>query len=208
MSALDGRAPLVLDVRELGRRAGAMMTIRRTVPAPTDLVNPMIGIPAGSDLAVDVMAESVIEGVLITGTAQGVSQGFCSRCLEPVSSPLTVDVQELFQYADANDDDQDEELPTFDGELIDLEPTIRDAVVLALPIAPVCDEDCQGLCSECGVRIADNPGHHHDQTDPRWAVLGTVFAEDADMTEDDAVIKEALQTKDAATHGRETKEKG
>ena len=190
MSALDGRAPLVLDVRELGRRAGAMMTIRRDVPAPADLVNPMIGIPAGSDLAVDVMAESVIEGVLVSGTVQGNAQGSCSRCLEPVTAPLTVDVQELFQDADLEGVDQDEELPTFENDLIDLEPTVRDAVVLALPLAPVCDEDCQGLCSECGARIADDPGHHHDQTDPRWAALGTLF------------------TEDEATPGRETEEKG
>lgn len=199
MSALDGRAPLVLDVRELHRRAGAMMTIRRTAPAPADLVNPMIGIPAGSDLAVDVMAESVIEGVLITGTVQGVAQGSCSRCLEPVSETLTVDVQELFQYADVDEADRDEELPTFQDDLIDLEPTIRDAVVLALPLAPVCDEDCEGLCSECGVPLADNPGHHHDQTDPRWAVLGKVFTED---TAADG------RTTTTATEGRDTKESG
>ena len=192
MSALDGRAPLVLDVRELGRRAGAMMTIRRDVPAPADLVNPMIGIPAGSDLAVDVMAESVIEGVLISGTVHGKAQGSCSRCLEPIAVPLMVEVQELFQYADREGADQDEELPTFEDDLIDLEPTIRDAVVLALPLAPVCAEDCQGLCSECGVVIADNPGHHHDQTDPRWAALSTLFTEETEP----------------ATEGREQKEKG
>lgn len=192
MSALDGRAPLVLDVRELGRRAGAMMTIRRDAPAPVDLVNPMIGIPAGSDLSVDVMAESVIEGVLVSGTVHGNAQGSCSRCLEPITVPLAVDVQELFQYADRDDSDQDEELPTFENDLIDLEPTIRDAVVLALPLAPVCDEECQGLCSECGVPLADNPGHHHDQTDPRWAALGNLFTEEIDP----------------AAESRETKEKG
>lgn len=196
MSALDGRSPLVLEVRELGRRAGAMMTIRRSAPAPADLVNPMIGIPEGSDLAIDVMAESVIEGVLITGTVDAQLQGSCSRCLDPVTEPLTIDVQELFQYDDGDDDEQDEELPKFDGELIDLEPTIRDAVVLALPLAPVCDEDCQGLCSECGTKLADDPGHQHDQTDPRWAALGTLFTEDTDLTEK------------SATDGREPKEEG
>ena len=196
MSALDGRSPLVLEVRELGRRAGAMMTIRRSAPAPADLVNPMIGIPEGSDLAIDVMAESVIEGVLITGTVDAQLQGSCSRCLDPVTEPLTIDVQELFQYDDGDDDEHDEELPTFDGDLIDLEPTIRDAVVLALPLAPVCDEDCQGLCSECGTRLADDPGHQHDQIDPRWAALGTLFTEDADSTDK------------AATDGREPKAEG
>ena len=66
MSALDGRAPFVLDVRELGRRAGAMLTLAITQPAPADLHNPMIGVPEGSDVAMNLMAESVIEGVLIT----------------------------------------------------------------------------------------------------------------------------------------------
>ncbi len=199
MSALDGRAPLVLDVRELGRRAGAMMTIRRTAPASAELVNPMIGIPEGSDLAVDVMAESVIEGVLITGTVVAQLQGSCSRCLEPVSAPLTIDVQELFQYDDGDDEEQYEELPKFDGKLIDLEPTIRDAAVLALPLAPVCDEECQGLCSQCGDRLADDPGHKHDQTDPRWAALGTLFT-------DETVLTETVLTEQVAAEGREPKE--
>ena len=103
----------------------------------------MIGIPAGSDLAVDVMAESVIEGA---GFRDGPGQraGFLQSLPRTGHGALTVDVQELFQYADLEGVDQDEELPTFENDLIDLEPTVRDAVVLALPLAPVCDEDCQG----------------------------------------------------------------
>ena len=139
----------------------------------------MIGIPAGSDLAVDVMAESVIEGVLISGTVHGKAQGSCSRCLEPITVPLMVEVQELFQYADR-------EVPTKTKNfrrsrtIIDLEPTIRDAVVLAPPLHQCVRRGLPGIVPECGVVIADNPGHHHDQTDPRWAALSTLFTEETE----------------------------
>lgn len=180
MSSLDGRSPLVLDVRELGRRAGAMMTFDRQAPAPVELANPMIGIPVGSDLTLDLMAESVVEGVLVSGDITATAQGLCSRCLEPVSIPLEVDIQELFRYADQDDEfNEDDEIPTFEQDLIDLEPTLRDAVVLALPLAPVCGEDCLGLCSQCGFELKNDPNHQHDQTDPRWAALGKMFTDDS-----------------------------
>ncbi len=54
----------------------------------------------------------------------------------------------------------------------DLEPALRDAVVLALPLAPLCTDDCPGLCVECGGRRADlAPDHGHETLDPRWAAL-------------------------------------
>ena len=53
---------------------------------------------------------------------------------------------------------------------------MRDAVVLALPFRPLCRPDCAGLCPECGVRLDDaEPGHHHEQLDPRWSALGSLF---------------------------------
>ncbi|MEI6623734.1 MAG: YceD family protein [Actinomycetes bacterium] len=152
------------------------MLIRRTEPAPKDLLNPMVEVPAGSDVVLDLTAESVVEGVLITGTASMMLHGSCSRCLETMSEPLEVDILELFRYADLDPQTEDEEeLPTLDGDLLDLEPTVRDCVVLALPLAPVCSEDCPGLCPECGVLLAGQPDHHHDQIDPRWAKLTGVF---------------------------------
>ncbi len=186
MSSLDGRAPLVIDVTDLQRRAGAMLTVQRTVPAPTDLANAMIAIPADSDIVLDLMAESVIEGVLISGTASAQAQGTCSRCLDPLSQPITVDVQELFRYEDLEPlTEEDEELPTFDGELIDIEPTLRDATVLGLPLAPVCQADCPGLCSICGAKLAEDPKHHHDQTDSRWDALAGMFNDERDSVRDE-----------------------
>ncbi len=81
---------------------------------------------------------------------------------------------------DAGEDDQ-----ILDGELLDLEPTFRDAVVLALPLSPVCSDDCTGLCAECGVRLADaGPDHRHETLDPRWASLrGLVSNNDEDDQE-------------------------
>jgi uncharacterized protein len=71
---------------------------------------------------------------------------------------------------------------TLNGDLLDLEPVVRDAVVLALPFNPLCDPDCQGLCVSCGVRMADaEPGHSHDEVDPRWASLALLKDRSTDL---------------------------
>ena len=58
------------------------------------------------------------------------------------------------------------------GDLIDLEPAVRDAIVLTLPTNPLCRPDCPGLCPECGVHFDDLPADHsHEAADPRWAAL-------------------------------------
>ncbi len=166
---LDPRMPLVINTHELSRRPGSMRTLTRTVPAPADLSLEVIGVPEGSDLELDLRLESVLEGVLVSGTAGAPITGECARCLEPVSSRVEVDLQELFFYPGVDADDDAERL---EGDFLDLEPTLRDAVVFALPFAPVCREDCPGLCPECGVRLAEVPAdHQHDVVDPRWAAL-------------------------------------
>jgi uncharacterized protein len=175
---LDPAAPLVLDTRELGRRPGSMRRVSRTVAAPADLGNDVIGVPAGADLHLDLRLEAVQEGVLVSGQVSALATGECVRCLEPLQRDLTVELLELFVYADRRfGGQQDEtELATLEGDdLIDLEPTLRDAVVLALPLQPVCRDDCPGLCPRCGARLADDPAHHHDDVDSRWAALQSMF---------------------------------
>jgi uncharacterized protein len=176
-------------MRQLGRQAGSALTQTRTVPAPDDLRLELIGVPAGADVALEVRFEAVSEGVLATGTATVPLAGECARCLAPLTSSATAGFQELYLYADGRHDRHDrhdkhdkhdeqeeqdaEELYHLDGDLLDLEPAFRDAVVLALPMSPLCREDCPGLCAECGVPLADaGPGHRHDAAiDPRWAAL-------------------------------------
>lgn len=176
MTTLDHRSPLVLDTRELGRRPGTMRTVRRTVEAPADLGTVVIGVAEGSPVELDLRLEAVMEGVLVSGTARATSTGECVRCLDPIERELVVDLQELYTYPGrAPEDDPDgtqDDLRELDDDLVDVEPVLRDAVVLALPFQPVCSPDCPGLCADCGVRLADaEPGHHHDSVDPRWAAL-------------------------------------
>jgi uncharacterized protein len=173
-SHLNPRSPLVLDTRELPRRPGVLRTVTRTVPAPADLGLELIGVPEGADLSLDLRLESVSEGVLVSGTATGPITGECGRCLRPITDSLVVPIQELYAYEHSTTDEttEEDEVGRMQGDLIDLEPALRDAVVLALPTNPVCREDCPGLCPECGVQWDELPaGHSHQQVDPRWAGL-------------------------------------
>lgn len=174
---LDPRAPLVLDTRELGRRPGSMRKVALTVPAPADLAVELVGVPTGSELELDLRLEAVMEGVLVTGTVRAPFAGECARCLDPASGELEAEIQELYAYPDDGDappagEPGDEETYRLEGDLLDLEPAVRDAVVIALPLAPLCQDDCPGLCPDCGARLADaGPEHGHDGADPRWAAL-------------------------------------
>ena len=172
---LDPRAPLVLDTRELGRRAGSMRAVQRTVAAPAGWELDLVGVPAGSEVQLDLRLEAVMDGVLVSGTVSAPIRAECGRCLTPVDSIIEADVQELFAYEPGPDGD---EIALLDGDLINLEPVARDAVVLGLPLNPVCRDDCAGLCAGCGEPLADLPaGHGHDEIDPRWAALAAVDTE-------------------------------
>jgi len=107
-----------------------------------------------------------------------------------------VNLQELFVYDTENHavaDDEESDVSRLEGDLLDLEPTLRDAVVLALPFQPLCRDDCPGLCVECGARLADDPEHGHDEPiDPRWSALTGI-----------AVPTEQTKTEDALSSGPE-----
>ncbi len=167
---LDPSAPLVLDTRELGRRPGSQREVSRSVPAPVDLGIEVIGVPEGDPVQLELRLESVMEGVLVTGSARARARGECARCLQDLDVELDVDLQELYAYPES--DAEDDEAGRLVDDLIDLDPLLRDAVVLALPFRPLCRDDCPGLCPTCGVRLADDPEHGHDEVaDPRWAAL-------------------------------------
>jgi uncharacterized protein len=175
-----------------------MKKVTREVPAPADLgLEGVIGVPAGAAVELDLRLESVVEGVLVTGTAHAPLAGECVRCLDPVEHELDAEFQEMFSYPDADtrtarkdeagDDAEDADADALyvEDDLIALEPVLRDAVVLALPMQPVCREDCPGLCPECGARLADDPDHHHEATDIRWAALQDFRVNGADPGADE-----------------------
>jgi len=157
----------------------------------------LVRVPVGANLTLQVRFEAVSEGVLATGSVTASLEGECARCLAPLTSTVTASFQELYLYPDERPhgsagrgtrdkhdkhhrsdhhdepEEQDDEQLYLDGDLLNLEPALRDAVVLALPMSPLCRDDCPGLCVECGVPLADaGPDHRHEEaTDPRWARL-------------------------------------
>lgn len=178
--------PFHLDTHDLGRRAGSMREIERTIALPERLGNEVIGLPAGSELHLDLRLEAVMEGVLVSGTATGTAVGECVRCLREITLPVSATITELFAYEgrrqDVHENDEDyEPLPTLLGDVIDLEEAVTDALVIGLPFQPLCRPDCAGLCPDCGERLDDvEPGHAHEAPiDPRWAAL-TGLADDAE----------------------------
>jgi len=188
------RGPFVLDTRELGRRPGSMRPVVTTVPAPDGLGTPMLRVPTGSPVELDLRMESVHEGVLVSGTASADLIGECARCLDEVHDQATVELRELFYYPDraVDVDDEEEDVLVVVDDHLDLAPVVRDALVLELPLSPLCDEDCAGLCVDCGARLDEvGEDHSHDGADPRWAAL--------------SALTEAGTAGDVA--GRETKEK-
>jgi uncharacterized protein len=133
----------------------------------------MVSIPADAELELDVQLEGVTEGVLVTALVTAPLTGECARCLEPFTSVIEVRLQELFALPQTEAGDQEPDGYLLDGSgLLDLEPALRDALVLELPLSPLCSADCAGLCAECGVRLADaEPGHGHAVRGTMWAAL-------------------------------------
>lgn len=166
-------SPMAVDITRLGRRQGAMITLRNTVLSPLRIGLDMIAIEPCAPLELDLRVESVSEGVLVTGTVIGPTVGECARCLTEVSGRVQVGLTELFAYPDSTTEatTEEDEVGHIVDDTIDLEQAIIDAVALDLPFAPVCRPDCPGLCPECGIPLAAEPGHHHDRIDPRWAKL-------------------------------------
>ncbi len=166
---LDNRSPLVLDITALRRRAGEMKSIQREVPAPAGLGIELIRVAEGSPIDLDLQLESVVEGVLVTGTASADLVGECARCLVEVTDEQSFDLSELYYYPGK---DAEEDANWVENDTVDLEPALRDAIVLDLPFTPLCRDDCAGLCAVCGQNLNDDPSHSHDEPiDARWEKL-------------------------------------
>lgn len=186
MAHQDIEGPWVFDTRELIRRPGTMRTVDRVVEAPEAIGTDVLAVPAGHPVEIEMRLESVVEGVLVTGSVRAVAAGVCVRCLDDVAVNIDVSVQELFAYTDraahhhqVGDDDEVERYQ-LDQDLMDLEEVVRDAVVTTLPFRPVCRESCPGLCSLCGAHLAEDPQHHHDVIDPRWSALADLAGASTD----------------------------
>ena len=169
------------NTHELPRRAGEMKEYQLDLEILEPVGVALVAVPAGDVIEIDMRLESVTEGVLLSADIYAIAKGECIRCLDPIEIELHRTMQELYRYEPTNDrggrkkkrdDDEDLDLDEefmMEGDILNLETPIRDAIVLALPVNPLCDIDCLGLCPECGEKWATLPADHaHEAIDPRW----------------------------------------
>ena len=180
MSQRPASSPFRISTRDIARRPGTQRTVSESFPAPAVLGTDVIGVPEGAELRLDVSLESVSEGIWVSGTVMAEAVGECGRCLDEVRQQVAAPVQGLFTVDDVHAEDEEgepEDVFQFDGETVDLEEVVRDAVASELPFTPLCRPDCPGLCDQCGARLADDPDHAHDVIDPRWSALQSLTEE-------------------------------
>lgn len=158
----------VVPVAELLRQPGSRRHVVHAAPIE-DLAVSGSRVPAGVDVAVDVVLESVHDGILVTGTIGSSWEGACRRCLEPAHGELSVEVRELCVL----DGDEETTYP-LDVDRLDLEPIAHDACILALPLAPLCREGCLGLCPECGANRNVERCACPPSPEIRWGMLSLV----------------------------------
>jgi uncharacterized protein len=167
-------SPWVYDTRLLDRQPGSLKTFTATLSAPDPMGIEVLAVPAGEPIKLNLRLESVVEGVLVSGTVSSRAVGECARCLIELERPVGADIRELYVYPHSVTAQtmEPDELPILEDSMIDLEQLVRDEIVVQMPLAPLCRPDCLGLCPTCGGRLDDlEPGHSHEILDPRWAAL-------------------------------------
>lgn len=179
----------MVNVARLGRRPGSMLSLREQRCSAGSIGLDLMAIPVGAEVTLDLRIESVSEGVLVTGSVSAPTAGECARCLQPITGDIEIELTELFAYPDSATDatTEDDEIGRVVDDSVDLEQAIVDAIGLALPLSPLCDPDCAGLCPDCGAVLADFEGseHHHDKIDPRWAKLAGMAGPQGGRPSDD-----------------------
>jgi uncharacterized protein len=182
------------NTHELPRRAGEMKEYQLDITLEEDMGVPLIAVPAGDVIEIDARLESVTEGILLSADIYAIAKGECIRCLDPVEITIDRKIQDLYRYEPTSDNrkdkkekkrkkndksghDEDVDLESddelwMDGNVMNLETPIRDAIVLDLPVNPLCSDQCEGLCPDCGEKWATlEEGHVHAAIDARWAGL-------------------------------------
>jgi uncharacterized protein len=166
------RHPFLVHVAKLRQELGSS---RHEVLSGTidDLVCVGSEVPPEACIEADVTLTSMLGGIEVTGTVTAPWSGECRRCLEGASGTMSLAVRELY----TDDGDGEDTYPLRDGDL-DLEPLVRDAVLLELPLVPLCRPDCLGLCPRCGANRNEEPCSCTEEGDPRWAALDVLRVPD------------------------------
>ena len=171
---------LRFDAVDLVGRTRTHRRVERTVPAPAREAGGLaMQVAEGDDIAVEIELESVVEGIYVHGTVTAELEGECSRCLDPVEQDVDVRLDELFLYPEKVRAEEREDAVLLEDDEVRLGPLVRDALAMEADERPLCREDCPGLCAQCGFRMEDDPEHHHEVIDERFAALKGLFDDDA-----------------------------
>lgn len=169
---MKGSNPLILDLRAMNLldKPGEWTKLDESVPAPEDLRIEMIGVPAGSPLHLSLQLESVVEGIYVSGSVRATAEGEDARTLEHLELPLNVAINELYVY---EREPEDEDSYAVEHGTLDLDPAIRDAVVMALPFRPLAQPDH----GEFNYTVGEDLEPEED-SDPRWSALRSLLEEE------------------------------
>lgn len=157
---------LIIQVKDLMLKPGAMKELDLQQKLETEIGTEIIAVNAGTDLNLSVRLESVHEGILVTAEGETEATAECSRCLETIKLPVAINFQELFHYQPKTEEDF-----FIEQDRINLEQALIDAIVLELPIKPLCSEDCPGICADCGEKLDQGSHDHQKPIDPRFDAL-------------------------------------
>lgn len=185
-------SPWAVPVAQVASRAGQSKPVDADFPAPSGIGDEVIGVKEGDPVRVAGSFDSIVDGLVFTGRLTAPVRAECTRCLTPLKRDWSVDVTAFFPYeapgADpraqggevdivAGEEESEDTYPLLQGgAFADLEALLRDTLVEALPLQPLCRPDCRGLCPQCGADLNEDPDHHHDVTDIRFAALAGLKA--------------------------------
>jgi uncharacterized protein len=167
-----GADPWRVPIAGLGRAPGRWREEHRSGPVG-ELAVAGTSVNADAEASVDAELEVADGGILVVGTVRAPWVGQCRRCLTPVTGTAEVEVRELYRRFDRPAGEEEaEETYELSEDWLDLQPLVRDALLLELPLAPLCRPDCAGLCPTCGADRNDGDcGCPTVRPDPRWAGL-------------------------------------
>lgn len=171
----DAGLDLGIEVIDLIHKIGTQRNFARLVQASEPVGSKDLAVKSGTQIDVHASLESVEEGIWVSGSASATAQGECSRCLDTIDEELEVSFDELFFYPQKINKEELGEVAVLEADQIHLGALVHDAFAVAAPYKPLCKPDCLGLCSQCGIRLEDDPDHQHEYFDPRFAALAGFF---------------------------------
>jgi uncharacterized protein len=163
--------------------AGIEETFTFTVPASDFSFSPDELI-LKDEVKVTARVEKAGRKILVSGNVKTYLELECSRCLEHFTFPIDEKFQIVFEpYAPSDITDveielqkQDLDIETYKDDMIELDTIIREQILLALPMIPVCSDACKGLCPHCGENLNfQTCSCHKKAIDSRWSKLQSLI---------------------------------